>query len=90
MVRTKRRGERVALPERPPLTLEQLCMGVSYLVTNAASQVADLQRGNTDSARLKQAMHALALARDSIDVVLPLVRKRHREVRNAEVQAARG
>lgn len=86
----KRRGER-RKPE--PLTLEQMLVGGVLLVTNAAERTAYLRRvlltERASSDDLHSSLRAFLLARDLLDAVIPMVRKRHREVKSAEIQAQR-
>lgn len=90
MVHAKRRGER----RKPdPLTLEQMLVGGVFLVTNAAERTASLRGSlmmkSASAEDLHSSLKAFLLARDLLDAVIPLVRKRYREMKSAEIQAQR-
>lgn len=91
MVHRKRRGDRD--PVRPPLTLEQMLLGATVLVTSAASRTQELRvallSGSPRADEIIAALKSLQMARESLEIIIPMMRKRLREVRSVELQAKR-
>lgn len=91
MVHRKRRGERD--PVRAPLTLEEMLVGGSFMVTSAAKHTLELRigliQGTTSQADLYLALKAFQLARDCLEAIIPLTRRKYREAKSAEVKAKR-
>lgn len=90
MVSRRRRGEG---QKREPLTLEQFLVGGAVVIPNAAVKVHTLRvalaEGGATSDELASALKAFLLGRDCLDAIAPLVRRRLREIRHAEIEAKR-
>lgn len=91
MVHRKRRGERD--PVRAPLTLDQMLLGGSFMVTSAATHTQvlrlNLVDGTASTSDLQSALKAFQMARDALEEIIPLTRRKYREAKSAEIQAKR-